>query len=140
MKVAHRIPQFTKQSQLSSCQVIFVFSFALKLVLPNSKICVSEKSVLSNSVWSMLATLFRSVRTVFGLFVRYLLCQLNILLPYIIKNFLFVTYYLCVCKTAMCRIYKFVTYVVLFYCLQFLFSSPGSLCFQLEKTVFRLFP
>ena len=42
--------------------IIFVFSFALKVVLPNSKICVSEKSVLSNSVWSMLTKLFRSVR------------------------------------------------------------------------------
>ena len=42
--------------------IIFVFSFALKVVLPNSKICVSEKSVLSSSVWSMLTKLFRSVR------------------------------------------------------------------------------
>ena len=42
--------------------IIFVFSFALKVVLPNSKICVSEKSVLSNSVWPMLTKLFRSVR------------------------------------------------------------------------------
>ena len=40
--------------------IIFVFSFALKVVLPNSKICVSEKSVLSNSVWSMLTKLLRS--------------------------------------------------------------------------------
>ena len=38
--------------------LIFVFSYAL----PNSKICVSEKSVLSNSVWSMLTKLLRSVR------------------------------------------------------------------------------
>ena len=43
--------------------IIFVFTIALKVVLPNSKICVSEKSVLSNSVWSMLAKLFRSVRS-----------------------------------------------------------------------------
>ena len=42
--------------------IIFVFTIALKVVLPNSKICVSEKSVLSNSVWSMLTKLFRSVR------------------------------------------------------------------------------
>ena len=42
--------------------IIFVFSFALKVVLPNSKICVSQKSLLSNSEWSMLAKLFRSVR------------------------------------------------------------------------------
>ena len=40
--------------------IIFVFSFALKVVLPNSKICVSEKSVLSSSVWSMLTKLLRS--------------------------------------------------------------------------------
>ena len=39
--------------------IIFVFTIALKVVLPNSKICVSEKSVLSNSVWSMLTKLFR---------------------------------------------------------------------------------
>ena len=48
--------------------IIFVFTVALKVVLPNSKICVSEKSVLSNSVWSMLTKLFRSVR-------RSLLCK-----------------------------------------------------------------
>ena len=42
--------------------IIFVFTIALKVVLPNSKICVSEKSVLSNSVWSMLTKLLRSVR------------------------------------------------------------------------------
>ena len=43
--------------------IILVFSFALKVVLPNSKICcVSEKSLVSNSVWSMLPKLFRSVR------------------------------------------------------------------------------
>ena len=48
-----------------NCQVdliIFVFSFALKMVLPNSKICVSAKLVTSNSVWSMLTKLFGSVR------------------------------------------------------------------------------
>ena len=39
-----------------------MFSIALKVVFPNSKICKSEKSVLSNSVWSMLTKLFRSVR------------------------------------------------------------------------------
>ena len=39
--------------------IIFVFS---KVVLPNSKICVSEKSVLSNNAWSMLTKLFRSAR------------------------------------------------------------------------------
>ena len=39
--------------------IIFVFTIALKVVLPNSKICVSEKSVLPNSVWSMLTKLFR---------------------------------------------------------------------------------
>ena len=37
--------------------ITFVFSFALKVVLPNSKICVSEKSVLSNSLWSILTKL-----------------------------------------------------------------------------------
>ena len=42
--------------------IIFVFSFALKVVLPHSKIYVSEKLVLSNSVWSMLTKLFRGVR------------------------------------------------------------------------------
>ena len=42
--------------------IIFVFTIALKVVLPNSKIYVSEKSVLSNSVWSMLTKLLRSVR------------------------------------------------------------------------------
>ena len=42
--------------------IIFVFSFALKVLLRNSKICVSEKSILSNSVWSMLTKLFRSVQ------------------------------------------------------------------------------
>ena len=41
--------------------IIFVFTIALKVVLPNSRICVNEKSVLSNSVWSMLIRLFRSV-------------------------------------------------------------------------------
>ena len=40
--------------------LFFVFSFALKVILPNIKICVSKKSVLSNSVWSMLAKLLRS--------------------------------------------------------------------------------
>ena len=77
----------------------------------------------------------------FGLFVGYLLCILliYILLPYIINNFLFVTYYLCVSKTAMCRIYKFVTYEVLIYCSQFLFSSTSSFGFQLARTLFRLF-
>ena len=44
--------------------VIFVFSFALKAVLPNSKTCVSEKLVWSNSVWSMLTELLRGVRDV----------------------------------------------------------------------------
>ena len=39
-----------------------MFTIALKVLLPNSKICVSEKSVLSNSVWSMLTKLFRSVQ------------------------------------------------------------------------------
>ena len=34
--------------------IIFVFTIALKIVLPSSKICVSEESVLSNSLWSML--------------------------------------------------------------------------------------
>ena len=42
--------------------IIFVFSFALKVVLPNSKICGSEKLVLSNNLWSMLTKLLRSVR------------------------------------------------------------------------------
>ena len=42
--------------------IIFVFIIALKVVLPNSKICVSEKSVLSNRVWSMLTKLFSNVR------------------------------------------------------------------------------
>ena len=42
--------------------MILVFSIALKVVLPNSKICVPEKSVVSNSVWSMLPKMFRSVR------------------------------------------------------------------------------
>ena len=42
--------------------IIFAFTIVLKVVLPNSKICVSEKSVLSNSVWSMFTKLFRSVR------------------------------------------------------------------------------
>ena len=41
--------------------IIFVSTTALKVVLPNSKVCVSEKSVLSNSVRSMLTKLFRSV-------------------------------------------------------------------------------
>ena len=78
----------------------------------------------------------------FGLFVGYLLCILliYILLPDIINNFLFVTYHLCVFKTAMCRIYKLATYEVLIYCSQFLFSSTSSLGFQLARTVFRLFP
>ena len=43
--------------------IIFAFTIALKVALPNSKICVSEKLVLSNSVWSMLTKLFRSVRS-----------------------------------------------------------------------------
>ena len=30
--------------------IVFVFPFALKVVLPNSKSCVSEKLVLPNSV------------------------------------------------------------------------------------------
>ena len=34
--------------------ITFVFSIALKVLFPNSKICKSEKSVLSNNVWSML--------------------------------------------------------------------------------------
>ena len=42
--------------------IIFVFSFALKMVLPNSKIFVSEKSVFSDSVWSMLTKPCRNVR------------------------------------------------------------------------------
>ena len=42
--------------------IIFVFPFALKVVLPNSKTCVSKKSVLPNSVWSMLTELFTSLR------------------------------------------------------------------------------
>ena len=42
--------------------IIFVFTIALKFVLPNSKICVGEKSVLSHSVWSMLTNMFRSVQ------------------------------------------------------------------------------
>ena len=42
--------------------IIFVFTIALKVVLPSNKNCVSEKSVLSNNVWSMLTKLFRSVR------------------------------------------------------------------------------
>ena len=42
--------------------IIFVFTIALKVVLSSSKIFVSEKSVLSNSVWSMLTQLFRNVR------------------------------------------------------------------------------
>ena len=42
--------------------IIFVFSVVLKVVLPNSKIFVSEKLVLLNNVWSMLTKLFRSVR------------------------------------------------------------------------------
>ena len=41
--------------------IIFVFSLALKVVLPNSKVCVSEKLVLSNNLWSMLTKLLRSV-------------------------------------------------------------------------------
>ena len=40
---------------------IFVFSFGLKVVLPNSKVCEREKSVLSKSLWSMLTKLLRSV-------------------------------------------------------------------------------
>ena len=40
--------------------IIFVYSFALRVVLPNSKICISKESVLSNSVWFMLAKLLRS--------------------------------------------------------------------------------
>ena len=42
--------------------IIFVFSFALKVVLPNSKVCISEKSVLSNNLRSILTKLLRSVR------------------------------------------------------------------------------
>ena len=38
-----------------------MFTIALKVVLPNSNICVCEKSVLSNSIWSILTKLFRSV-------------------------------------------------------------------------------
>ena len=41
--------------------VIFVLSFVLKAVLPNSKVSVSEKLVRSNNVWSMLTKLLRSV-------------------------------------------------------------------------------
>ena len=41
--------------------IIFMFSFALKAVLPNIKVCVSKKSVLSNYLWSMLTKLLRSV-------------------------------------------------------------------------------
>ena len=60
-----------------------------------------------------------------GLFVGYLLCQLNILLPYVINNFLFVKYYICVSKTTMCRIYKFVTYVDFFTARSFSFHLPA---------------
>ena len=42
--------------------IIFVFSCALEAVLPNSKVYVSEKSVLSKSLWSTLTKLLRSVR------------------------------------------------------------------------------
>ena len=41
--------------------IIFMFSFASKAVLLNIKVCVSEKSVLPNSLWSMLTKLLRSV-------------------------------------------------------------------------------
>ena len=58
IKVVHRISYLTKQSQL----INFVFNIALKVVLPNSKICVGEKLVLSNSIFSMLTKLFRSVQ------------------------------------------------------------------------------
>ena len=42
--------------------IIFVFSFALKVVLLNSKVYVSEKLVLSNSWWSMLSELLKNGR------------------------------------------------------------------------------
>ena len=39
-----------------------VLSFVLKVVLPNNKFYVSAKSVLPNTLWSMLTKLLRSVR------------------------------------------------------------------------------
>ena len=42
--------------------IIFVFYFALKVVLPNIQVCLSEKLVLSTSLWSMLTKLFRIVQ------------------------------------------------------------------------------
>ena len=42
--------------------IIFVFSFSLKAVVPNSKVSVSEKLILSNNLWFMLTKLLRSVR------------------------------------------------------------------------------
>ena len=42
--------------------IICVFSFALKVFLPNSKVYVSEKPVLSNNLWSRLTRRLRSVR------------------------------------------------------------------------------
>ena len=45
--------------------------------MPNSKICVSEKSVLSNSVWSMLTKLFRSVRSSLLYKGQWLVCLLH---------------------------------------------------------------
>ena len=45
----------------SIAKLIFFF-FALKVVLPNSKVCVSEISVWSNSVWSILTRLLRNVQ------------------------------------------------------------------------------
>ena len=53
--MAHRTKSIVKL-------IIFVFYFALKVVLPNIQVCLSEKLVLSTSLWSMLTKLFRSVR------------------------------------------------------------------------------
>ena len=42
--------------------IIFVFSLALKVVLPNNKVCACEKSAFTNNVWSMLTKMLRSGR------------------------------------------------------------------------------
>ena len=51
----------TWKTELNALSFV-VLSFVLKVVLPNNKFYVSAKSVLPNTLWSMLTKLLRSVR------------------------------------------------------------------------------
>ena len=42
--------------------IIFMLFFVLKAVLPNIKVCISQKLVLSNKLWSILTKLLRGMQ------------------------------------------------------------------------------